>query len=328
VKPLPGNKGWVLEWGEIPLNDRKLVVMDEAAGLTPDQIGQLSSVRSSGRAEIIKAERHQTHARTRLIWLSNPRDNRLGMGAYMYGVRAIQPLIGNQEDIARFDFAMTVAGDDVSLDVINSRNTTPRPHVYSAAACHALVRWVWSRKREDVVWAREAEDAVYAHSRELGRMYVADPPLVQGQNIRTKIARIAVAIAGRTFSTDETRTRIVVEKIHVESAVTFLNYIYGLPSFGYREASEREQAEKHMAANYMDDVKEYMYARPGLARFLIASGGDFRAQQMQEQLNMTREESNLVIQKLSMMSMIKSLDAWTYRITPYLNTVLRETKES
>jgi len=326
VKQL-GNKGWVLEWGVIPLNDRRLVVLDEAGGLTPSQIGQLSSVRSSGRAEIFKAEAHQTHARTRLIWLSNPRDNQQGMGAYMYGVRAIQPLIGNQEDIARFDFAMTVASTDVPLDIINQRNTNPRPHVYSSAACHALVRWVWSRRREDIVWTIEAEEEVYKYARKMGAEYVGDPPLILGQNIRTKIARIAVAIAARTFSTDRTCTKIVVKPVHVESAALFLDYIYGSDGFGYREASQRVKAEEHKAIGFMRDVKEYMYTRPGLARFLISSGGDFRAQQVQEQLGYTREEANLVIQKLSAMSMVKSLDAWTYRITSHLNTVLREIKE-
>lgn len=327
VKPMPRG-GWVLEWGAIPLNDRKLVVMDEAAGLTTDQISQLSSVRSSGRAEIIKAVTHQTHARTRLIWLSNPRDNRTGMGAYMYGVRAIQPLIGNQEDIARFDFAMTVARDDVSLEIINSRNRHPRPHLYSTAACHALVRWVWSRKKDDIIFEDKAVDAVYEAAKRMGREYIADPPLVEGQNIRTKIARLAVAIAARTFSTDRTRTKLVVEEVHVDSAVVFLNYIYGRDGFGYLEASKRIKADEATATKSMDDIKEYMYSRPGLARYLISCpNGEFRAQQMAETLNYAREEMNLVINRLMTQGMIRALDVWTYRITPHLNQVLRDIKE-
>jgi hypothetical protein len=325
VKQLPGGKGWMLEWGAIPLNDRRLVIMDEAGGLNTEQIGQLSSVRSSGRAEIIKAETHITWARTRLIWLANPRNNIAGMAGYMYGIRSIQPLIGNMEDIARFDLAMTVSEGDVPLADIN-RRADPRPHVYSSAASHALLRWVWSRKREDIEFTRSAEDAVFKASRELGNEYVSDPPLIQGQNVREKIARIAVAIAARTFSTDRTHTKIVVEPIHVESAVTFINHIYGNPDFGYREVSRRFKAEQADAVSKMDDVKEYLYTRPGLARFLISSGGEFRSQQLQEQLNYTREEANLVIQRLSSMSMLRSSDQWSYRITPYLNIILREIK--
>lgn len=327
VKPMPGEKGWVLEWGEIPLNDRRLIVMDEAGGLSTDQIGQLSSLRSSGKAEVHKAVRHETHARTRLIWLSNPRDNINGMSGFMYGVQALQPLIGNQEDIARFDFAMSVATDDVSLEAINTRNLSPRPHVHSAAASHALLRWAWSRRRDDVVWEWGAEDEVYKCSLKIGREYVPDPPLIQGQNIRMKIARLAVAIAARTFSTDPTYTKVIVTKLHVQSAVEFLDYIYGLEGFGYREISDLANRMNADAISRMDEIKEYLYTRPDLPRFLKAARGQFRSQQLREQLNYSEEESNMVIQKLARASMIESADQWTYRIKPHLNTILKEIKE-
>lgn len=329
VKPMQGEKSWVLEWGAIPLNDRRLVVMDEAGGLSTSQIGQLSSVRSSGRAEVIKTVTHETLARTRLIWLSNPRDNVAGMASFMYGVQALQPLIGNQEDIARFDFAMSVATDDVSLEVINTRNRNPRQHRHSAVASHTLLRWVWSRKKDDIVWAQGAEDAVYAASLVLGRRYIPDPPLVQGQNIRMKLARLAVAIAARTFSTDEeTHTQIVVSPLHVDCAVRFLDYIYGLEGFGYKEISEQYLREDREAIAQMDDIKEYLYARKGLSRFLKGAKGAFGSKQMREQLNFTDSETNLVIQRLASASMIQASGDWNYRIMPHLNTILKEMKET
>lgn len=327
VKTMPGSKEWTLEWGAIPLNDRRLVALDEAGGLTTDQIGQLSSVRSSGRAEIHKAIQDETNARTRLIWLSNPRDNRMGMAAYMYGVRAIPPLIGNQEDVARFDFAMSVSSGDVATEVINSRKTRKRRHVHTSDACHALIKWVWSRKRDDVIWDRGAENLVFKESVRLGREYVADPPLIQGQNVRQKLARLAVALAARTFSTDETCTKVMVEKEHVEGAITFLEHIYGSNGFGYKEVSKRAKADEQAAIARLDEVKEYLYTRPGLARFLISSQGSFRRQQLEEMLNYTKEEANLVIQRLAAMHMIQSNSDWDYRLTPHLNTILRETKE-
>lgn len=326
VKPMPGGKAWMLEWGAIPLNDRRLVVLDEAGGLTTDQISQLSSVRSSGRAEIIKAETEVTNARTRLIWLSNPRNNLEGMKDFTYGVQAIQPLIGSQEDIARFDFAMTVATGDVRLDAINRRNDQKRPHVYTRSACHALVRWVWSRKRDDIVWTREAEDAVYAAAMDLGQRYVPDPPLVQGQNIRVKLARLAAAIAARTFSTDETFTKVVINKIHVDSAVQFLDVIYGSYGFGYQRLSNVAQENHRKAVASLDIVTEYMRTRPGLDRFLIRTGGKFRRQQMEEMLNLSREEANLVITTLVGHNMVTSTSDWDYRVMPLMHALLRESE--
>lgn len=326
VKPMPGGKAWTLEWGAIPLNDRRLLALDEAGGLTVEQIGQLSSVRSSGRAEIIKAETEVTNARTRLIWMANPRDNQFGIRGYGHGVDAIAPLIGTQEDIARFDFAMSVAEHEVKSETINQRNLSKRPHIYTAEACHALVRWVWSRKREDIEWTRDAEDEVYRSARDLGSRYVPDPPLIQAQNVRVKLARLASALAARTFSTDETHTKVIVKKEHVEDAVKFLDFLYGTHGFGYKDVSERRRAEEAKAVDLLDEVDHYLRTRPGLSRFLINCGGKFRRQQMEEQLNLSREEANLVIQRLSSMFMVRSSSEWDYRVMPLLHALLRDKK--
>lgn len=326
VKPMPGGKAWTLEWGAIPLNDRRLVALDEAGGLTTDQISQLSSVRSSGVAEIIKAETERTQARTRLIWLSNPRDNRYGIRGYGHGVDAIAPLIGSQEDIARFDFAMSVAETDVRTEEINRRNLARRPHVYDAASCHALVRWVWSRKREDVLWDEDAIDEVYRQAQDLGARYVPDPPLIQAQNVRVKLARMSVALAARTFSTDETYSKVVVCRQHVLDSVEFIDHIYGHRGFGYKEVSERRRSEEAKALELQDEAGLYLRSHPGLTRFLVGSGGKFRRQQMEEQMNLAREEANLIIQRLSLMYMVRPDTEFDYRIMPLLHTLLRDQK--
>jgi hypothetical protein len=324
VKPLAGGKGWSLEWGAIPLSDRRLVALDEAAGLSPEQIGQLSSVRSSGIAEITKAQTESTRARTRLIWMANPRDNRFGMSHYMYGVRAIQPLIGNQEDIARFDFAMTLSGDDVGLEKINRPQDTNVRHVYTDEACHTLLRWVWSRRRDQVLWSPGSTQTVYEKSLWLADQYVADPPLIQGANVRTKIARIAVAIAARTFSTDTSCENIVVNPVHVEEAVRFLHTLYSNHRFGYLEESQRVKDEERAAIAAQDEAVEYIRSYPGLARFLYSSNGQFRRQQIEEMLNKSREEANAIIQRLVVLRMIATAGDWDYRIQPQLNIILRE----
>ena len=48
------SKQWGITWGTIPLNDKRLVVLDEAGGLKPEIISAMSSVRSLGVAEIAK----------------------------------------------------------------------------------------------------------------------------------------------------------------------------------------------------------------------------------------------------------------------------------
>jgi hypothetical protein len=328
VKPLvgSGNKGWTLEWGAIPLNDRRLVVLDEVSGLAPEQIGALSSLRSSGIAEIVKAEREVTRARTRLIWLSNPRNNVHGMAGYMYGVQSILPLIGTQEDVARFDLATTLGTDDVPSDMINRRRSITSTLEYTSEACHALLSWVWSRTRDQIVWDKDAEDEVYRAAMRMGEEYVPAPPLVQMQNVRVKIARVATAIAARTFSSDKSSECVLVTKAHVEAAVRFIDHIYGVPTFGYKEISRRIKDDSRAANSEKGFITDYLEARPLLARFLVSCGGTFRRQQVEEMMNHSKEEANAIIMQFTSRGMLHSTDDTSYRISPELNDVLRKMK--
>jgi hypothetical protein len=182
------SKEWAITWGQIPINDRRLVVLDEVSGLSFDDIAQRSSVRSSGRAELSKIQQERTFARTRLIWLGNPRNGK--MSDYTYGVQSIAPLIGNPEDVARFDLAMTVRAGDVPSSEINREHERRRQR-YSEEACRLMIRWAWSRTAEQIVWTDGATEEVYKASNKMGGEYIEDPPLIQAANVREKIARVA-----------------------------------------------------------------------------------------------------------------------------------------
>jgi hypothetical protein len=109
--------------------------------------------------------------------------------------------------------------------------------------------------------------------------------------------------------------------------VAFIDNVYGMESFGYKESSRWELDKHHAAIKSMDDAKGYLLTRPGLGRFFINTGGIFRRQQMEEQLNLSREEAQVIIQRLSNMGMIQSMNANDYKIMPLMNGLLREIKE-
>lgn len=317
-----GSRGeWEITWGSIPLNDRRLVALDEISGLTQEQIAQMSSIRSSGEAQLTKIRSERTWARTRLVWLGNPRNGR--MSDYTYGVQAIAPLIGNAEDIARFDLAMSVAANEVSAEEINKAHDAGELR-HSEGACRELLLWAWSRKADQVVWDVGAEEEVYASALALGERYVENPPLVQAANARVKVARIAVALAARTYSSDDSGELVVVRKAHVKDAVAFIDKIYGMVGFGYRQWSEEKINDIKEAAKFYDDAKVYVENNPGLAKFL-RSMGSFRRTDLEDMLNMSKETANQVINTL-----------WTYRmiirqgpqikLVPLMHDMLREIK--
>ena len=316
-----GSKEWAINWGAIPINDRRLVVLDEAGGLTTEEIASMSSVRSSGIAELTKIQQERTYARTRIIWLSNPRGGR--MSDLTYGVQHIKPLIGNPEDIARFDLAMSVQAGDVPAEEINRSHQTGEQR-YTAESCSALVRWAWSRTPEQIVWTAAAERCVFKNANEMGRRYVEDPPLVQAANVREKIARLAVAIAARLFSTDKSYERVMVRREHVEAAVAFMDRLYNMPGFGYGERSRELINDRNEARGNRGRIRRYLADKPGLAKFL-RSAGKFRRQDIEEVLNVDREEANAIISTLYEARMVRKLkgDIW---VEPTLHDLLRRVK--
>lgn len=314
-------KEWSISWGAIPINDRRLVVLDEIGGLQPEEIGQMSDVRSRGVAQLTKIQQEQTFARTRLICLGNPRSAR--MQDFTYGVQAIRPLIGTNEDIARFDLAMSVASGEVDREQINRGYEAGRQR-YSHEACAALVRWVWSRTPEQIVWGRGAEEAVHKAANAMGQRYVEDPPLVQSADIRIKIARVSVALAARLFSTRNGED-IVVTREHVRDAVAFMDQVYGLAGFGYAERSRERLEDAQEAETNRDDIKAYLVSHRGLAKFL-RDARSFRRQDLEEVLDLDKQAANAVINTLWKHRMV-SKDKGDIRAEPTLRALLREVKE-
>lgn len=262
-------KNWTVTWGTIPLNDRRLVVLDEFSGLKErDVIERMSSIRSDGIAQINMIASGQTSARTRLLWISNPiRGKRLSETS---GVRAIRDLITQPEDIARFDFAMAARSDEVASSVINTTRHKAVEHVYASDVCSRLVMWAWSRSPEQVKWTGKAEQEILRHSEMMGHRYIDEPPLVQAANVRIKLARLAAAFAARTFSTDAKANTVKVLTTHVESAVEFLDHIYSTDAMGYAQHSERRVRDRELAREKRKEVWEFLHEHPGVYEVLQA----------------------------------------------------------
>lgn len=312
---------WAITWGAIPLNDRRLVVLDEVSGLSTEDISSMSQIRSSGLAELTKIQTERTHARTRLLWLGNPRQGK--MRDYTYGIQAIRPLIGAYEDIRRFDLAMSVAAGDVATEVIN-QTYHAASLTHTAEACQALIRWVWSRTEDQVVWAEGAEQCVYRLAQEMGERYVDDPPLVLPADIRMKIARVAVALAARTFSSTEDYESILVTRQHVKDAVAFMDTLYSMKGFGYRERSHELITDAEHADQNTAQIRDYIRQQPGLSKFLT-SNPSFRRPDLEEVLNVHRDMANLIINTLWTARMVRK-EGGNIKVEPALHDILRETR--
>jgi hypothetical protein len=246
---------WMLSWGRIPLNDKRLLVIDETQGLPSTQIEAMSDVRATGVAEITKIRTERTNARCRLVWLANPTDGRT-LAEHEQGVVAIRELFQKPEDVRRLDFAITVASGDVdyrrSINVRALAGGEPR---YSSDLSRDLVLWAWSRRPEQVTFSQAATDAILAAATAMAERFHAAIPLVEPSDQRLKLARLAAAAAARTFSTPDGEV-LVVEAEHVAFVVDFLERVYAAPSMAYDEFSDSARGAESVDPESIEAIKE------------------------------------------------------------------------
>ncbi len=234
---------WFVTWGIIPTHDKMLVILEELKGASTHLIAALTDMRSSGIAELPKIEKRRTHARTRLIAISNPRSDQ-PLASYNFGVEVIPELIGSLEDIRRFDFAVLLSQNDIAADRLNELQAfRPRvEHVFDSDACRRCVLWAWTREPEHVVFEDGVERLILKESTRLCALFHESIPLIDKGGMRLKLARLSISLACRTFSTDDDFERVIVRECHVMYIVNYLSRMYSAHTFGYLDYSKAIQA--------------------------------------------------------------------------------------
>lgn len=317
---------WHMTWGVVPMNDRRLVILDEVSGLKEkDVIEQMSSIRSSGVAQITKIASEETSARTRLVWIMNPGDGSMLKDHSTAGLGALRTVVPNAEDIARFDFVMATAKGDVDTSVINSGFQEKHEPAYASEDAEALVKWVWSLGRNDILISEAAAKAAVKAAIDMGERYISDPPLIQSENVRFKILRIAAALAARTFSvTDRGKLRVNAE--HVKDAVTFLDTIYAEPALGYARMSRRAIESDSRAREKRTLCKTYLseHADDVLLTLRMVGGNNFRTRDFSDFGGLEPPAAKAVVNQLLKWQLIFTKSRGDLGMSPVLLEVIRE----
>lgn len=320
---------WHMTWGVVPMNDRRLVILDEVSGLAEKGvIEQMSSVRSSGIAQVTKIASEETSARTRLVWAMNPGDGSMIRDNPQGGMGAIRTVVPAAEDVARFDFVLATAKGDVDSKVINGNFAEHHSPEYTSEESETLIKWAWSLTRNDIVISEAAQKAVMKQSMAMGERYISDPPLIQSENVRFKLLRIAAAIAARTFSIGKSG-KLLVKAEHINDAVRFLDMIYEDDAMGYARASRRAiQADEKARAKY-DLCVAYLRDHPDdvLLTLKMVGGATFRTRDFEDFGGMDKAEAKTVVQTLLKWNVIKLKSRGDIGMDPMLQKAIREAEE-
>lgn len=316
------NKRWFITWGTIPLNDRRLVILEEVKGMGVGELTKLTDMRSSGFAEIHKIERAKTYARTRLIWISNPRSDSK-ISTYNYGVDAVRELIGSLEDIRRFDCVIAVASGEVPESVINTTHVVVKQHVYTTEKCAELVQWAWSRKERDIRLDEDAVTEALAATSRLAKDFSSACPIVEPSDQRLKMLRMATALAARTYSTDDGEN-LVVRKCHVEVVERLLNRIYKSKALGYYEFSQAVKKEDNLIDE--EKVREHVESMPHAseAATCLLEAENIRVEDVQNFTDWPLEKCNDFIGTLVRIGCLKRSKRGGYRKTSAFIDKLKE----
>ncbi len=223
-------KHWIISWGKIPINDKGLLIIDEASEIRHEDWSKLSRVRSEGIAEVTKIQAQMTNARTRLLFIANPPYRTVSN--YSYGIQALSDIVKTPEDIARFDYVCVVAHDEVPIKTINEAKSL-LPSIYVRQAEKDLITWTWSRRSDQIKFTKEAVNEIYKQSIHLAEVFDYSIPLIQGENVRIKLSKLAICFASRFFSSCDNYEKILVKEEHVRCATLFFMLLYKSESNGY-----------------------------------------------------------------------------------------------
>lgn len=324
---------WILQWGAYPQNDRRAILIDEYSSLSEDDIANMTDLRSTGIAEIVKIRTERTNARVRAVLCSNARSGNM-LKTYTQAITAIQQLMGKSEDIRRLDFAIIAATGEVDLAEINKPiSMLPMPkQEYPQDACRNLVLWAWSRNVppnvNQVRFSKAAEEAILAASVKLGKKYHPKIPLVEPSDQRLKIARMATALSVRLFSSDETGQLVLVEKEHVEYIVDWLEKQYDKPSMAYNTWSESEWRADRFKDGVEETLAKHLIGLPNgedIVNFLFAQTTPFRAADMENACGLDRETQKDLIRELTKnYALVNTPNG--FKSQPNLNELLRKLK--
>ncbi|PWA11093.1 hypothetical protein DCC39_10365 [Pueribacillus theae] len=229
---------WIFRDGLLPLNDRRLVFIDEFNKLHAEDMGRLNTSRSSGSITASSsAGTYEKDARVRLVWITNPRDGqRINMGrdAGEFPIKMVPELFPDRGSQDRLDFAVLILQVDDKPEFTFPPADKEDP-VYTKELCRSLILWAWTRRPDQIKFTKDAVKEIRLISDQLRRTYWhadSDIELINsGERTTERIMRLSAAAAARTYSTADGENLFITPE-HVQFVKQFLENQYGKMEYG------------------------------------------------------------------------------------------------
>lgn len=233
--------GWKTKLGLIPRNHKGALILEEFSGGGQDLISKLTEVRSSNHVRLTRVNGTiDVPAMVRMLSISNPstHDKRsIPLRNYPNGIQVLLDLIGASEDIARYDFFLLVDEPDEYISPLESFEQEP----FEKESYQNRIRWIWSRKAEQIVMDIEVQRYIVDCGIELNKTYNSHIKLF-GPEAWKKLCRVAIATAAMVCSMSDDGESLLVKEEHVTWAKNFLISCYDNRIFKLREYVENQRS--------------------------------------------------------------------------------------
>lgn len=307
-------ENWVITWGAIPMNDRGLLMIDEASGLEVADVKDLSSTRSSGAVTLNKIIKGEARARTRLIWLTNPRSGRNLSDFYWKGYGAFQEYIPVVEDQARYDVVMTAAREDI--DILEGVESEVMPDIDHYSSLFSVA---WMLEAEDILFPKTFRSDVRNAAHRLNSLY-GGGPIIVGVAVHEKLLRLACAFAVLCGCIQGNTLR--VDSKHLQYAEQFLCSTLEKHSFGYNDYIKELKRAQTKRADNVAYIRGIVTLNPALKAILSSNG--FKGNQFREVLDMDQTESSRILSSLITKGLIRLASNNTYVPDKLLMEIAKE----
>jgi hypothetical protein len=268
---------WLNTIGAIPRQHKRLAVLEEFSGAKPEFVKTMTDIRSSGKLRLARsAGELNVPCRLRMITISNPINDIQGnprfLSTFPNGVMPLMELIKSAEDVARYDGFLLVEKVKNRVNPFNNKligNAIPKEYY------EHKIQWVATRKPDDVVFSEGSDSYIWEKAEELNNVFESNFPLF-GTTTALKLARFSVAMASLLVNTDETLTKVIVNRSIVDAVVEFFYQIYDTNVFKLKEYKLEVDSYNQLVAGDVEELENIWSRNATLLDFLSNQSGTSR----------------------------------------------------
>jgi hypothetical protein len=260
---------WLNTIGAIPRQHKRLAVLEEFSGARPEFVKTMTDIRSSGRLRLARAAGElNVPCRLRMITISNPINDGQGNPKYLStfpnGVLPLTELITSAEDVARYDGFLLV---ERVKERVNPFKQNLKGEPIPKEFYEHKIQWIATRRPDDVEFVDDADSYIWEKAEELNNVFESNFPLF-GTTTALKLARFSVAMAGLLTNTDETLTKVIVNKEIVDLVVAFFYKIYDNNIFKLKEYKIEVDSYSMLNAGDVDELERLWAKNATMFEFL------------------------------------------------------------